>query len=67
MTSNEKALVDALESDMQIWEVVVGHYEHGIIDLQTIDGIKMTGAGYAAMLRKRVAEHKDLIEKIKKG
>ncbi len=67
MTSNEQALVAALESDIQMWEVAAGHYEKLFSDIQTIDGKKITGAAYAAMLRKRIAEHRDLIEKVKKG
>ena len=67
MTSNEKELVAALEADIQMWEVVAGHYEQLIADIQTIDGQKITGKAYAATLRRRAAEYRDLVERVRKG
>lgn len=67
MTPNEKELVAALEADIQMWEVVAGHYEQLIGEIQTIDGEKITGKAYAATLRKRAAEYRELIAKVKKG
>ena len=66
MTPNEKELVAALEADIQMWEVVAGHYEKFVPDFQTIDGQKITGKAYAATLRKRAAEYRELVEKVKK-
>jgi len=67
VTPNEKELVAALEADIQMWEVVAGHYEQLIGEIQTIDGEKITGKAYAATLRKRAAEYRELIAKVKKG
>ncbi len=67
MTPNEKELVAALEADIQMWEVVAGHYERLVDEIQTIDGQKITGKAYAATLRKRAAEYRELVEKVKKG
>jgi len=67
VTPNEKELVAALEADIQMWEVVAGHYEQLIGEIQTIDGEKITGKAYAATLRKRAAEYTELIAKVKKG
>jgi len=67
VTPNEKELVAALEADIQMWEVVAGHYERLVDEIQTIDGQKITGKAYAATLRKRAAEYRELVEKVKKG
>jgi hypothetical protein len=66
VTPSEKELVAALEADIQMWEVVAGHYERLVGEIQTIDGQKITGRAYAATLRKRAAEHRELVDKVKK-
>ncbi|HKW62307.1 MAG TPA: hypothetical protein VJN89_07160 [Candidatus Acidoferrum sp.] len=67
MTQGEKELVATLEADIQTWEFVAGFFEHSVKDFDTLGGQKMTGAAYAHGLRQRVAEHRQLIEKIKEG
>ena len=67
MTPNEKELIAALEADIQMWEVVAGHYERLVAEIQTLDGQKITGKAYAATLRKRAAEYRELVEKVRRG
>lgn len=67
MTDKEKQLVAALEADIQTWEFVAGFFESSVKDFETLGGQKMTGTAYARSLRQRIAEHRALIEAVKKG
>jgi hypothetical protein len=67
VTKNEQELVAALEADIQKWEFVAGLFEHSVAGIDVIEGKKISGADYARGLRRRIAEHRALIEKVKKG
>ncbi len=67
MTNNEKELVAALEADIQKWEFVAGYFEHSVDEIDLFDGKKMSGMDYARGLRHAIAEHRALVEKVKKG
>jgi hypothetical protein len=67
MTNNERDLVAVLEADIQKWEFVAGLFERHLPDIETVDGRKMTVVTFAAESRRRIAEHRELIEKVKKG
>jgi hypothetical protein len=56
-----------LEADIQNWEFVAGLFERYLPDFETIDREKVTGAVYAAKLRHGIAEHRNLIDRVKKG
>ena len=66
MTNNEKELVAALEADIQKWEFVAGFFEHSVAGIDVIEGKKMSGEDYARGLRLRIAEHRGLIERVRK-
>jgi hypothetical protein len=67
VTKNEEELIAALEADIQRWEFVAGFFEHSVAGINVIDGKKISGGDYARGLRQRIAEHRALIEKVKKG
>ena len=67
MTQKETELVAALEADIQTWEFVAGFFEHSVKELDTLGGQKMSGRAYAAGLRKRIADHRSLIDAVKKS
>lgn len=67
MTGKEEELVAALEADIQTWEFVAAYFDHSVKDLETFSGQRMTGAAYAKGLRQRIAEHRALIEAVKKS
>jgi hypothetical protein len=67
LTQHEKELVAALEADIQTWEFVARFFEHSVIEIDAIGGKKISGSAYAGGLRQRIAEHRALIEEVKKG
>lgn len=67
MTPSERELVAALESDIQTWEFVADFFERNVPEFDIIGGKKMSGKEYSRGLHRRIAEHRALIEKIKKG
>ena len=67
MTKNEEELIAALEADIQKWEFVADFFEHAVAGIDVIEGKKMSGADYASGLRQRIAEHRALLERVKKG
>jgi len=67
MTDHEKELVAALEADVQTWEFVAGFFEHSVSQIDTIGGKSLSGSEYAAGLRHRIAEHRELIKSVKTG
>jgi hypothetical protein len=66
MTTNEKELVAALEADIQKCEFVAGYFEHSGLEIDAIEGKKISGWDYARGLRQLIAEHRVLIEKVRK-
>jgi hypothetical protein len=67
MTNNEKELVAALEADIQTWEGEAKFFETFVKDVEFSGRNAMPGREYARGLHKRIADHKALIEKVKKG
>jgi hypothetical protein len=67
MTASEQELVAALESDIQTWEFVAGFFERSVPEFETIGDKKMSGREYARGLHQRIAHHRTLIDKVKKG
>jgi hypothetical protein len=67
MTDHEKELLAALEADVQTWEFVAGYFEHSVSQIDTIEGKSLSGSEYAASLRHRIAEHRELIKSVKTG
>lgn len=67
MTPSEKELVSALEADIQTWEFVAGFFERSVPEFDVIGGKKMSGTDYARTLHQRIAQHRALIEKVKRG
>jgi hypothetical protein len=66
VTNHEKELVAALEADIKRWEVVAAFFENSVNKIEVIGGENISGRDYAD-LRERIAEHRSLIEKLKKG
>lgn len=67
MTSNEKALVAALESDITIWEQEAQFFEMFVQDVEMMGANSVPGREYARGLRSRIAEHRALVERVKAG
>jgi hypothetical protein len=67
VTNHEKELVAALEADIKRWEVVAAFFENSVNKIEVIGGENISGRDYARGLRERIAEHRSLIEKVKKG
>jgi hypothetical protein len=67
MTPSEEELVAALESDIQTWEFVARFFEQSVPEFGVIEGKKMSGTDYALSLHRRIAEHRALVERVKRG
>ena len=67
MTNNEKELVAALEADTHTWESEAKFFETFVKDVEFSGHNAMPGREYARGLRQRIADHKALIEKVRKG
>ncbi len=46
---------------------VAGFFEHSVSQIDTIGGKSLSGSEYAAGLRHRIAEHRELIKSVKTG
>lgn len=67
MTSNEVELVAALEADIQAWEAVAAFFENSVTEIDVTGGKKISGKDYGRGLRVRIAQNRELVEKIRKG
>jgi hypothetical protein len=67
MTDNERELIAALESDIMTWETEAQFFEKFGHDVALSGRNAIPGRDYARGLRQRIAEHRGLIEKVRKG
>ncbi|HEV2489722.1 MAG TPA: hypothetical protein VGT03_07935 [Candidatus Acidoferrales bacterium] len=66
MTETEKELVAAVESDIQKWEFEAEYFEQSVIEITDEAGKKTSGTEYARGLRQRIAEHRALVQNVKR-
>jgi hypothetical protein len=67
MTNNEEKLVAAMEADIQTWEGEAKFFETFVRDVELMGRNAMPGREYARGIRQRIADHKALIESVKKS
>jgi hypothetical protein len=67
VTNNEKELVAALEADIHTWEGEAKFFETFVKDVEFMGRNAIPGREYARGIRQRITDHKELIEKVKKG
>lgn len=64
MTKYEQELVNALEADSQRDERIAQYFERSVSQIETISG-PMSGKAQAALIRARIRENRELIERVK--
>ncbi|MFY9753882.1 MAG: hypothetical protein WAJ92_14660 [Candidatus Acidiferrales bacterium] len=67
MTNNEKELIAALETDILAWESEVQFFENLVHDIAFLGRAPISGRDYARGLRQRIADHRALVQKVKKA
>ena len=65
MTNNE--LIATLEADIHTWETEASFFDTLVEHVSVSGGNPKPGREYALSLRERIEEHKELIDKLKKG